>query len=108
MDSNKNVNTNATNNTEATNANTNPPVMMDNQELAKMKAAYATFEAESRKNRTFGEKLVESLPYVVSGLALAGAGVAIGVSAKALNTTTKVLEETRATVYTPSPDGELE
>lgn len=107
---NKNVNnTNATN-TEATTGNTNPPVTMDDKELMKMKMAYATFEAENRKNRTFGEKFVESLPYLVSGLALGASAVAVGASIKALDTAKKVSEETRAipTTWSPAPDGDLE
>lgn len=103
-DNNKNATGNTTGNTEAT-GNTNPPVMMDEKELMKMKAAYAQFEAENRKKRSFGEKLVESLPYVLGGLALGASGIAVGVSIKALNTTTKYIESQS---YAPSPDGELE
>ena len=106
-----NDNKNATTgNTEAT-GNTAPQQDdVSNKELMKMKAAYATFEAENRKNRTFGEKFVESLPYLVSGLALGASAVAVGASIKALDTTKKVLEEQRAipTTWSPSPDGELE
>lgn len=101
---NKNNTTNATTgntNTEATNAS----VMMPTDELMKMKLAYTQFEAEARKNRTFGEKVVESLPYVLGGLALGASGIAVGVSIKALNTTTKYIE---SQTYTPSPDGDLE
>lgn len=103
---NKNVNTN---NTTATNNTTEATVMMDD-ELMKMKLAYAQFSAESHKNRTFGEKVLESLPYLVSGLALGASAVAVGASIKALDTAKKVSEETRAipTTWTPSPDGDLE
>ena len=105
MDKNNVNNTNATTgNTEATNASV-PPVTIGNDELMKMKMAYAQFEAESRKNTSFGEKLVESIPYIVSGVALAGSGVAIGIAAKSLNTTTEFI---KSNTYTPSPDGELE
>lgn len=105
MDKN-NVNTNATNNnTDAATNNTNPSVMMDDKELMKMKAAYAAFEAENRKNRTFGEKVLESLPYIASGLAIGASGLAIGVSIKALNTTANYIN---SQTYSPSPDGDLE
>jgi hypothetical protein len=108
MDNKNNNTTNATGNTAPT-----PAPQQDDEsmkELMKMKAAYATFEAENRKNRTFGEKFVESLPYLVSGLALGASAVAIGASIKALDTTKKVLEEQRAipTTWSPSPDGDLE
>ncbi|WP_278984357.1 hypothetical protein [Segatella bryantii] len=108
MDNKNNVNnTTATGNTtEATTANAS--VMMPDDELMKMKLAYAQFEAEQRKNRTFGEKVVESLPYVLSGLALAGSGVAIGASLKALDKTSKFIEANTPTTWTPSPDGDLE
>lgn len=101
MDKNVNNTTNATGNTEATNAS----VMMPTDELMRMKLAYAEFEKEKVQNRTFGEKLVESLPYVLGGLALGASGIAVGVSIKALNTTTKYIESQS---YAPSPDGELE
>lgn len=100
-DNNKNATNNTTNNTEATNAS----VMMPTDELMRMKLAYAEFEKEKVQNRTFGEKIVESLPYVLGGLALGASGIAVGVSIKALNTTTKYIESQS---YTPSPDGELE
>lgn len=100
MNDNKNVNA-TTNNTEATNAS----VMMPTDELMRMKLAYAEFEKEKVQKRTFGEKLVDSLPYVVSGLALTGSGIAVGVSIKALNTTSDYI---KSQSYAPSPDGELE
>ena len=95
-----NSTTNATNNTEAT-----ASVMMPTDELMKLKLAYAEFEKEKVQNRTFGEKMVESLPYVLSGLALGTAGVAVGIAAKSLSTTTKYIESQS---YSPSPDGDLE
>lgn len=93
------------NNKNATNTAPAPQQDEELKELMKMKAAYAQFEAESRKNRTFGEKVVESLPYVLSGIALAGSGIAVGVSIKALNTTSDYI---KSQSYAPSPDGELE
>lgn len=104
---------NTNNNTTATTANagnTAPAVTEQDKKLMEMKAAYATFEAENRKNRTFGEKLVDSLPYLVSGLALGASAVAVGASIKALDTAKKVSEETRAipTTWSPAPDGDLE
>ncbi len=107
MDNNKN----ATGNTAPTPApqQDEEAIKKANEELMKMKLAYTQFEAEKVKNRSFGEKLVESIPYILGGVALAGSGVAIGVSIKALNETTKVLNETRAQIgYLPSPDGDLE
>ena len=105
MENNKNVNTTATTgNTEATNASV---VMMQDDELMKMKFAYAQFEQEKVKNRSFAEKLVESLPYIASGLALGASGVAIGIAAKSLKTTAEYINSQTQT-YTPSPDGELE
>lgn len=102
---------NTNNNTTATTGNTAPAAQQgNNDKLMEMKAAYTQFEAEARKNRTFGEKFVESLPYLVGGLALGASAVAVGVSIKALDTSKKVLEEQRAipTTWTPSPDGDLE
>ncbi len=95
-------NVNTTGNTEAT---ANASTMMPDGELMKMKLAYAQFEQEKVKNRSFGEKLLDSLPYVVSGLALGASGVAIGIAAKSLNTTASYIN---SQTYSPSPDGELE
>lgn len=106
------MNNTTNNNTTATTGTAPEPAATtaeQDKKLLEMKMAYAQFEAESRKNRSFGEKLVESIPYILGGVALAGSGVAIGVSIKALNETTKVLNETRAQIgYAPSPDGDLE
>ena len=98
-----------TNNTTATTNNTEAtaPAAEQDKEIMKMKAAYAAFEAENRKNRTFGEKLIDSLPYVVSGLALGASGVAIGIAAKSLKTTADYINS-QTTSYSPSPEGDLE